>query len=190
MWSICGSWKKRLIPVLLAAVILCGCGTSSVRSGSAPKGTKEYVITNYYGTQEAGEDYVRKSENNKQCEKAVLDEKGCIHIYATDKQADTWRKNSKDSLDEIENSSSTGNIDYDFNGDYTKLIITAPKGCRIRNLVTVLHQAVFAAELYQVFNGKEDWSLEVIIVNADNGREILKATQPDEPLTVDEALWN
>lgn len=185
-----GLWKVYLIPVLLAAVLLGGCGSSSGKSGRAPKGTKEYVLSDYFGTREAGEDYIRKSENNGLCEKAELDRDGRIHIYATDDQADFWRKNSKESLDEIEDSSGNGNISYDFNKKYTKFTITAPKGCDIKKLATVFHQGVFAAEIYQVFNGNEDWSLQVVLINEDNGKTILKTTMPENMPTFDKELWD
>ena len=64
-------------------------------------------------------------------------------------------------MNEIEDSGKSDNIDYDFSRDYTKFTITASKGCNIKHMATILHQALFDSELYQVFRDQQDWKLLV-----------------------------
>ncbi len=179
-----------LMVMALLAPLLDGCGSKTKKLGNGPKGTTEYVLTEHYSTTDAAKDYIRKRENNGLCEKGELDANGYIHLYVTDEQTKTWIKEAKESMDEIEESGKPDNIDYAYNKDYTKFTITASKGCNIRHMATVLHQALFDAELYQVFNGQEDWKLLVVIVDRDTGKEVLKAEQPKDPILLDESMWD
>lgn len=179
-----------LLAMTLFGALLSGCGSGIKKLGNAPKGTTEYIITEHYSTTDTAKEYIRKRESNGLCEKGELDAEGHIHLYVTEEQRNTWIKEAEESMNEIEDSGKSDNIDYDFSRDYTKFTITASKGCNIKHMATILHQALFDAELYQVFRDQQDWKLLVVIVNRDTGKEVLTAEQPESGILLDETLWD
>ena len=177
-----------LLCCCMAAIFLGGCGSGD-DGYKAPPGTTEYVITEFYGTAEAGRDYIRKSKNKSLCKDGRLDNDRHIHLYVTEEQRKIWVDEAEKSMKEIEEKASKRGVSYQYSMNYTELTVSAPPGSDIKGMATVLHQGLFDAELYQVFSGTPDWHLHLVVTNSDNGKKLVDVTQPEEGFTINASMW-
>lgn len=61
--------------------------------------------------------------------------------------------------------------DFSYSDDYTKMTISAPEVVT-GTAAPIIDNFAWAAELYQILNGAESWSPEVIVINSDIGKNI------------------
>ncbi len=149
-----------------------------------PAGTKDYVLTRMYGNGDVVEEYQKMILKQKLCEKTETDDM-YLHIYATEEQRQRWVADAKKNLDSIAKSSKTSKLKFLFNDTYDTLYVEIPAGTNPYKAGALMHQALFNAELYQIFSGNSYWNVHVVVDNVTTGERLIDVNHPMQEVVID-----
>ncbi len=163
--------KKRLLALFLGAVMLCvllsGCGQT--------KETKAYAFHDVY----IGAEYLLNNHDRSSCEDMYLNEDGSLTMVLTEAQRKHWANPRQ--VEAILLPLQMMGVSISYHQDYTQMTVSAPDGVAEAAAPMICNFA-WVAELYQVLNGNESWSLDVTVINSDTGQILQQVTLPDEEL--------
>jgi hypothetical protein len=120
----------------------------------------------------------------KLCEKTKVKDM-YLHIYATDEQRDRWVEDAKKNMDEMNQKSKSTRLKFLFNKNYDVLYVEVPAGTNPYKVGAMMHQALFNAELYQIFSGNSYWSVRVVVDNATTGERLVDVQHPMQEVVID-----
>lgn len=164
---------KRISALFLSATILCGLLLSGC---SHQRETKSYTFHDVY----IGAEYlIENHKNSVSCEDIYLNEDGSLTLVLTESQRKHWADPSQTEAMLIP--LKMMGIEISYSDDYTKMTISAPDGVAEAAAPMICNFA-WMAELYQVLNGSETWSLEVTVINSDTGQTIQQLNLPEDEL--------
>lgn len=162
------SFRASLSALMLSALLLSGCAQQEK--------TKTYTFHDVYV---GAEGLVKENKNTSSCEDIYLNEDGSLSLVLTDKQRKKWQ--SPQRTESLLAAMKMMGVDIDYSEDYTKMTISAPAGVAEAASPMILNFA-WVAEKYQILNGAESWSLEVTVINTDDGKIVQQVTLPQDEL--------
>lgn len=140
--------------------------------------TREYVIRDVYVDKD-----IFIKENRQNCEDIYGNSDGSITMVLTDWQRKEWLD-----MGAVENQLrvnnqliSDGSLKIEYSDDYRKLTMWLPEEIAYASAPMIQFYA-WSAELYQIFSGVEDWSLEVTVIETETERIYLEALLPEDEL--------
>lgn len=173
---------------IISFCVLSGC-SSSVSMGDENVNT--YTITHFMGSTEDVNQYIESAKKEGLCQSIELDSSGRIVIEANDTQKKEWLNNSsktiKNTLKEIDDKDE---FEISLNDDYTTMEVKASGNRNMKKLGADIATIIYNAEVYQVFNGQDDWKVNFSIYDTDVDKEIYKVTYPEEGIEVNDDLWS
>lgn len=161
--------RKQLL--LLSLSVFCGLLLSGC---SQQEEAKSYTFHDVY----IGAEYLIETDHSD-CEDIYLNEDGSLTLVLTESQRKEWTDPSQ--TEAILIPLKLMGVAVQYSDDYMELTISAPDGVAEAASPMILNFA-WQAELYQVLNGVENWSLEVTVINSDTGKTVQQATLPEEKL--------
>lgn len=171
-----------LLPVLLLIPLICICMREKSDS---------YIISHYFGSDEDAEKYVRTLSDEKIFDKVFMNDTPGIEVVATKKQAKKWVEKKKADIEKC-----MKEIDLDngyrisFNEDYTVMTVSASPDRNMQTLSQDLFLMLYNAEMIQIFSGRQDWAVEIVIINTDTGNTIYDIVYPKEDIDIADTLWD
>lgn len=135
------------------------------------------------------EEAIKQVRDSGKCKYAYLTEDGICIIKLTDEQRKLWIGTAENTLNQISEKNST---DYSFevSSDYKKLNIVASEDGDAVEFHSNTMRILFAIEILQMFNGADDWNVNVIVTNVKNNNEIINVDYPKEDFTIKPEMWN
>lgn len=175
--------------VLLA--IICIAFSILVYLVFHPK-TQTFVITQFMGNMEDAEEYVRDLKKDRTFQNAKIVGKE-IYVKATKAQCQKWVSNSiskftKEMADFEENTGNKTEYEPDFSS--VSFYIESIDQKTWNELGAALTAAMYHSEMIQVFSGKADWSIDILIIRPSDGKILYEVCYPKEPLDVDSKIWD
>lgn len=165
--------SKRILSLFLSSATLC----SLLLSGCASQQeTKAYTFHDVYI---GAASLVESHKDGKSCEDIYLNEDGSLTLVLTESQRKRWADPSQTEAMLVV--LKMMGIEIFYSDEYTKMNIFAPDGVAEAAAPMICNFA-WAAELYQVLNGTENWSLEVTVINSDTGQTVQQLTLPEDEL--------
>lgn len=164
---------KRISSLFLSSAILCGLLLSGC---SHHKETKSYTFHDVYI---GAESLVETHKNSRSCEDIYLNEDGSLTLVLTESQRKKWAEPGQTEAMLIP--LKMMGVEISYSDEYTKMTISAPGGVAEAAAPMICNFA-WAAELYQILNGSETWSLEVTVINSDTGKPIQQFNLPEDEL--------
>ena len=157
------------LPVLMACgLLLSGC--------SHREETKTYIFHDVY----IGAEYLMENhKNSTSCEDIYLNEDGSLTLVLTESQRKKWADPSQ--TETMLLPLKMMGVDISYSDEYTKMTISAPDGVAEAASPMICNFA-WQAELYQILNGAENWSLEATVINSDTGKTIQQLNLPEDEL--------
>lgn len=154
--------------IVLCSVFLAGC--------SGQKNTEAYTFKDVY----IGKDYLLDTfKNSNDCEDIYLNDDGSLTLVLTESQRRKWADMGKTETMLIP--LKMMGVEISYSDDYTKMEVSAPDGVAEAASPMICNFA-WAAELHQVLNGTQDWSLEVTVINSDTGETVQQLNLPKDEL--------
>lgn len=164
---------NKSLSLFLSTIILCGLLLSGC---SHQKETKSYTFHDVY----IGVEYLLEThKNSTSCEDIYLNEDGSLTLVLAESQRKHWADPSQTEAMLIP--LKMMGIENSYSDDYTKMTISAPDGVAEAAAPMICNFA-WMAELYQILNGSETWSLEVTVINSDTGKIIQQLNLPEDEL--------
>lgn len=157
-----------LLPVILGNLLLSGC--------SHQQEPKAYTFHDVYIDAEA---LIENHKNSTSCEDIYWNEDGSLTLLLTESQRKRWADPSQTEAMLIPLNMMGVTVSY-FD-DYKKMTISAPDGVA-EAAAPMIGTFAWTAELYQVLNGTENWSLEVTVINSDTGKITQQRNLPEDDL--------
>ena len=149
-----------------------------------PERTKDYILTRMYGNGDVVAEYQKMILKQKLCEKTKTDDM-YLHIYATEEQRQRWVKEAKKNLEDLAKQSKNSKLKFLFNDKYDTLNVKIPAGTNPYKAGALMHQALFNAQLYQVFSGGSYWNVHVIVDNSTTGERLIDVNHPMQEVVID-----
>ncbi len=149
-------------------------------------GLETCILTGIFAdTEEAAIKQIREGGN---CKYAYLTEDGKCEIKLTEQQRESWIEIAENTLNQIE---AENNADYSFeiSNGYKNLNIVANSDGDAIEFHSSTMRILFAIEIIQMFNGADDWNVDVIVMNAKNGKEVINVAFPKEEFTIKPEMW-
>ena len=178
--------------VAVLTSILCSCGVSAVNNDTEQSKTmKEYQLNRFLGSDEEMEAFMEDALVNDFCSNIYLNEEETIMtVVATDEQRDKWIevaiKNIEDAVKDV---SAADEYSVDLNTEYTECVIRASGNRNMKAMAQTSMKILMQAEIYQVFSGIEDWSVNYTIIDSDIDKEILNVDFPKEDIDFSANMW-
>ena len=155
--------------VFLLAVGLAGC--------SGHGSTKTYILPDVYVD---GEDLVKRNKDTDSCEDIYLNDDGSLTLVLTEAQRKRW-SDHKEIEAQLSLMSKLSGITIRFSDAYTKMEVSAPRDVA-RAAAPMAYSFAWVAELCQILNGAETWSLQVTISESESGTVLQEAILPEDQL--------
>lgn len=150
-------------------------------------GLETYTITGVFTDIET---YIKSVRKEGYCSYIYEDSEQQIIVELTEQQKEEWiavtENNIKDALAEI------GEDDlyqYEFSDEYTVLVLNVSRDAKVETFMSSLTILTFNAELYQIFNGNTDWSINIVTKDLETGKEISNIDFPEEEFNVSIDMW-
>lgn len=164
---------KKMSAFFLSVIMICGLLISGC---SYQKEMKTYTFHDLY----IGAEYlVENHKNSTSCEDIYLNGDGSLTLVLTESQRKRWADPSQTETMLIP--LKMMGVDISYSDKYTKMTISAPDGVA-QAAAPMICNFAWQAELYQILNGTEDWSLEVTVINSDTGKTIQQLNLPEDEL--------
>ncbi len=164
---------NKTLSLFLSTIILCGL---LFLGCSDQKETKSYTFHDVY----IGAEYLLEThKNSTSCEDIYLNEDGSLTLVLTEFQRKHWADPSQTEAMLIP--LKMMGVEIFYSDDYAKMTISAPDGVSEAAAPMICNFA-WTAELYQILNGSEPWSLEVTVINSDTGKIIQQLNLPEDEL--------
>ncbi len=165
--------RRSSFPLYLILMIFCGLALSGC---SRAKDARSYIFHDVY----VGAEFLIDShKNSTACEDIFLNADGSLTLTLTEAQRKQWADPRQ--IEHMLVLMKQLGVDVVYSDDYTKMHISAPDG--VANAATpMLSNFAWFAELYQILNGSESWSLEVTVINCDTGETIQQLHLPEDAL--------
>ena len=178
--------------ILILASAICACGARiNNNSERQANSSKEYHLTRFLGSYEEMESFMEEALKNDFCNKIYLNEDETIlTIEATEKQREKWVESAVTKIeDAVKGVPLADGFTVDLNPEYTECLIHASGNRNIKSMTQTCMVILMEAEIYQVFNGIENWSVKYVIVDSDIGEEILNVDFPKESIDYSADMW-
>ena len=151
-------------------------------------GLETYVITGIY---DDVKEYVFDLRETEKCEYIFENEQGEIVVKVTPEQREEWLMDAQIVIDGVLQSIVEKDLyKYELSEDYTELYCEVSKESDGYDYTADLILLLYNAELYQIFNGVEEWSIHVVIINMDNGEELVNVQYPKERINITPEMWD
>ena len=151
-------------------------------------GLETYIITSVFNEPE---EYICELRELGYCEYAFENEDGMLEIKMTIEEKEAWIARTKENIDTVLESIDEDDLyKMEFIEKYDELRITVSKECNANEFMDDLIVLAFNAELYQVFNGSQEWSLHIVIENMDTGNELANVYFPQQSLNITPEMWD
>ena len=135
------------------------------------------------------EEAVREIREAGKCKYAYLTKEGnSIILELTDEQRIWWIETAKDRLKNISDENDEM-VSMDVSDNYKTLNIVADRDGDSDKFDGNMASCIYAMEIIQMFSGADEWSVNIIVTNARNGKEIVNVDFPREKLTIDPEMW-
>lgn len=164
---------KRIPSLFLSGLMVCGLLLSSCSNQGE---TKAYTFHDVYI---GAEHLVENHKNSTDCEDIYLNEDGSLTLVLTEAQRKKWADPSQ--TEGMLIPLKMMGVEISYSDDYTKMEVSAPDGVAEAASPMICNFA-WAAELHQVLNGTQDWSLEVTVINSDTGETVQQLNLPKDEL--------
>ena len=116
------------------------------------------------------------------CKYAWLDEEEqVVYIEMTQKQKEEWIDRAIDEIDKELNSLESEEL-YKFTveDDYTVIKLDIDQSALIDEMGEALIVLIYDSELYQIFNGNENWSIHIMVNDMETQKEMMNIQFPKE----------
>lgn len=164
------SFAANFIGLFLAAILCMGLFTGC----SFKKETKEYVFSHVYiGAQTL----LEENKNSNHCEDIYLNEDGSLTLVLTEAQRKSWADTTFSDI--VLFGMKQAGITVTYSDDYTSLELCAPQDILTAS-APMLQTFAWRAELVQVLNGTEDWSITVTLKDSETGAIVKEFHLPED----------
>ena len=151
-------------------------------------GLETYVIANVFGEVD---DYIKDLRENDICEYVFENTDGRIEVKVTEEQRLEWIALAEKNIEDVLGSITEEDLyNYTFSEEYTELYSELKESASVYNYAEDILLLIYNAEIYQTFNGVEEWSVHVVIENMDNGEELINAQYPKEGINITPEMWD
>ena len=156
-------------------------------SGYNDSGLETYIVTAIFNETE---DYVREVREADLCEYVYENEDGMIEMKVSKQQEQVWIEAAEQNIEEILAETEGKLYSFSLDSEYTTLSTELSKNSDATAFMSDLTVLIYNAEIYQIFTGKKEWSVNLIIKNMDNGKELINVQYPQEPWNITPEMWD
>lgn len=152
------------------------------------KGLEEFKITGIFTDER---EYIVELRKSGYCKYAWLDEEEqVIYIEMTQKQKEEWIDRAIDEIDKELNSLESEEL-YKFTveDDYTVIKLDIDQSALIDEMGEALIVLIYDSELYQIFNGNENWSIHIMVNDMETQKEMMNIQFPKEKFRLSPDMW-
>lgn len=165
--------KRWMLPFVWSLLVICGVLLSGCAGGGGP------VAYTFHDLYISADYLIQEHQNSGDCEDIYLNEDGSLTLVLTEGQRRQWADPGQ--TEALLFPLKLMGVSAAYADGYTRLTVSAPEEVAEGASPMLLHLA-WQAELYQVLNGTEEWSLEVTVLNSDTGETVQSAVLPEEDL--------
>ena len=136
-------------------------------------------------------EYIVELRESGYCNYAWLDEEEqVIYIEMTQKQKEEWIDRAIDEIDKELNSLESEEL-YKFTveDDYTVIKLDIDQSALIDEMGEALIVLIYDSELYQIFNGNENWSIHIMVNDMETQKEMMNIQFPKEKFRLSPDMW-
>ena len=151
-------------------------------------GLEEFKITGIFTDKK---EYIVGLRKSGYCKYAWLDEEEqVVYIEMTQKQKEEWIDRAIDEIDKELNSLESEEL-YKFTveDDYTVIKLDIDQSALIDEMGEALIVLIYDSELYQIFNGNENWSIHIIVNDMETQKEMMNIQFPKEKFRLSPDMW-
>ena len=149
---------------------------------------EEFKITGIFTDER---EYIVELRKSGYCKYAWLDEEEqVIYIEMTQKQKEEWIDRAIDEIDKELNSLESEEL-YKFTveDDYTVIKLDIDQSALIDEMGEALIVLIYDSELYQIFNGNENWSIHIMVNDMETQKEMMNIQFPKEKFRLSPDMW-
>lgn len=151
-------------------------------------GLETYIIANIFNETE---EYICDIRELGYCQYIFENEDGKIEVKMTEEQKEAWIEKAVDNIEEVLAGLTEEELyQFEFNEDYTVLKAVLNKKCDASTFFSDLLVLLSNAEIYQIFTGTEEWSVNIIVENMDTGNELSNVQFPQEGWEITPEMWD
>lgn len=151
-------------------------------------GLEEFKITGIFTDKK---EYIVGLRKSGYCKYAWLDEEEqVVYIEMTQKQKEEWIDRAIDEIDKELNSLESEEL-YKFTveDDYTVIKLDIDQSALIDEMGEALIVLIYDSELYQIFNGNENWSIHIMVNDMETQKEMMNIQFPKEKFRLSPDMW-
>lgn len=190
--------KKGLIIICLAMILLVGCSFWGDKEGII-EGKKENVIqitfpkslVRFVTDQNNKQELMEWLEENGQDNYIDLNaQDGSIYMNLTLQQLENWKKYINDKINEEEEKLKNISTKYhnEISEDYKKISLYYDINAEFIPISAIIGRLEIYCSMNQIFNGIENWVIDIKIYNSDTGKLVNEKEQVDK-VEYDNSAW-
>ena len=151
-------------------------------------GLETYVVSGVFSDEES---YIKEIREAGICEYIYKNEDGYADVKVTEEQRKRWIESAEQSIEKIQkNLEGEEMCSFEFNDDYTVLESDISKKYSVKSYTSDIFTLIYDAEIMQVFSGRDDWSVNIVIRNVNTGYELVNIQFPQEELNITPDTWD
>lgn len=147
-----------------------------------------YIITSIFNEPDI---YIRELRELGYCEYVYENDEKMIEVKMTPEQRKAWSDTVEgiisDKLAEIE-------VEREhritLSEDYKVLLAEVKKSGSIEDFGQDIVLLTYNVEIYQILSGEDEWSLNIVVKNADTGCELTNVSFPQEKFEISPEMWD
>ena len=151
-------------------------------------GLETYIITSVFNESDI---YVQELRELGYCEYVFENDDKMIEVKMTPEERSAWIARVEDTIsNKLAEIEETGMHSFVLSEDCKTLVAEIEKIGSIEAFGQDMILLTYNAEIYQILNGEEEWSLNIIVKNADTGKELVNVYFPQEKFEITPEMWD
>ena len=156
-------------------------------------GLQKYIIPVIFTDKRS---YIAEMRESGYCQYGYESKEEGLVAEVTEQQRKKWLELTENDIKRvIEQSQDEELYCFEISEDYKILYMHVSKEILNNQNVATIHSGLlmtltYDSEIYQVLNGSEDWSLQIIVTDMETGKELENIKFPDEDYNLSIENWN
>ena len=156
-------------------------------------GLQKYIIPVIFTDKRS---YIAEMRESGYCQYGYESKEEGLVAEVTEQQRKKWLELTENDIKRvIEQSQDEELYCFEISEDYKILYMHVSKEILNNQNVATIHSGLlmtltYDSEIYQVLNGSEDWSLQIIVTDMETGKELENIKFPEEDYNLSIETWN